>query len=285
MTYIESPTKTIERFIPSWRHTQKDRLNQEIISAFNETHRHPDKYKFKFNNEKLVDYLTDTEINIDSSTYLGKKDAELLNVLTSWVSENESGTAIWISPAYESAYPCNKITMYKIEADSPNEKTTSNITVLFDSPKNHTLQIAAKLNPSFDDIKDPETLRNKLFVVDGDFNLAGLLELVGEKNSEIPTPSSQLVDYFVGLIQSGMDAEFVAQQMDQKGIVGSFSVSCGGLESSSSLEKNSLTINLTGQEDRYGSLSFTCPKCGTTNIRPFGRLLQNCMHCGGDVRC
>ncbi|MFA6519187.1 MAG: hypothetical protein WCV93_06110 [Candidatus Shapirobacteria bacterium] len=284
MTYVESPTKTIERFIPSWRYTQTDRLSQEILSAFNETHRHPDKHKFGFKDEKLVDLLTDTEISIDTSNYLGKKDAELLDILTSWVSENETGTAVWISPSYESAYPCNKITTYTIETDAQNKKTTFNITVLFDTPKSHTLEVAAKLSPAFTG-NDPEMLRNKLFIVDENFNMTSLLEIIGENESKVSTPNSQLVDYFINLIHSGAEARLIAQEMEQKGLVGNFSVSCGGQESASSLEKNSLTINLTGQEDKYGSLSFTCPKCGATNRRPVGRLLQNCLHCGGDVRC
>ncbi|KKR51826.1 MAG: hypothetical protein UT88_C0027G0001, partial [Candidatus Woesebacteria bacterium GW2011_GWD2_40_19] len=115
MSHIESPTKTIEKFIPSWRYTKPDRLREEIISTFNETHRKPDEYKFRYKNGELLDFQTSTRIEINTSSYLGQKDAELLNTLTSWVSENPSGTALWISPSYDSVYPCNKITMYQIE--------------------------------------------------------------------------------------------------------------------------------------------------------------------------
>jgi hypothetical protein len=286
MTYIESPIKTIEKFIPSWRHTQTDRLSQEIISAFNETHRKPDEYKFKFKEGRLVDFPTETEINIDTSTYLGEKDAELLSALTYWVSENPSGTALWISPSYDSAYPCNKITMYQIEETPLGEKSTFNITVLFDTSKENTLEIAAKLNPAFAEVYDPEVLRNKLIVVDEKFGLGNLLELIGvEAVGSGTVPSREVIHQFIDLIHSGVSSRFIAQEMQEKGLIGEFSVSCGGSSSISPLEGNSLTLDFTGLEDKYGSLSFTCPKCGSTNIRPFGQLISNCQHCGGDVRC
>ncbi len=44
------------------------------------------------------------------------------------------------------------------------------------------------------------------------------------------------------------------------------------------------TLNF-GYEDQFGSLQFSCPKCGATNTRPFGQLLSNCQHCNGDVTC
>jgi len=285
MSHIESPTKTIEKFIPSWRYTKPDRLREELISTFNETHRKPDEYKFRYKNGTLLDFQTDTEIKINTFSYLGQKDAELLNTLTSWVSENPSGTALWISPSYDSVYPCNKVTMYQIEETPLGEKTTFNVTVLFDTAKDHTLEVATKLNPVFAGIKDPEILRNKLFIVDGDFNLGNLLELIGTKTNNIPLPSHELIHHFVDLIHSGVSAKSIADEMQEKGLVGKFAVSCGGSSSVSSLESSSLTLNLTGLEDKYGSLSFTCPKCGRANTRPFGQLISNCQHCGGDVRC
>jgi len=75
MSHIESPTKTIEKFIPSWRYTKPDRLREELISTFNETHRKPDEYKFRYKNGILLDFQTDTEIKINTSSYLGQKDA------------------------------------------------------------------------------------------------------------------------------------------------------------------------------------------------------------------
>lgn len=38
-------------------------------------------------------------------------------------------------------------------------------------------------------------------------------------------------------------------------------------------------------EDEYGSLTFTCPKNGCTNIRPRGELIAECQECGADVTC
>lgn len=287
MPTIESPQKTVERFIHTWRNTSSNRLREEIISTFNETNRKSDEYKYKFIDGELVDYLSEISIKIDTSTYIGQKDKELLDCLNLWVDENTEGTAIWISPSYENVYPCNKITAYQLETDGYGNKYTSNTTVLFDTPKEYTLKIASKLNSDFNQIEDPEVLRNKLFSVEESINIENLLELIGgNKNGNITTPSMVLVDHFVDMIHYGVDARLVAQEMNQRGLIGENSVSCGGSSKSLSLESNSLTIDIrNGLEDQYGSLDFPCPHCGAINTRPFGQLISNCQHCGGDVRC
>lgn len=38
-------------------------------------------------------------------------------------------------------------------------------------------------------------------------------------------------------------------------------------------------------EDRYGSLTFKCPKKGCLNTRPHGKLIEKCQKCGADVSC
>lgn len=43
--------------------------------------------------------------------------------------------------------------------------------------------------------------------------------------------------------------------------------------------------SMTSGHDEYGSLQFQCSKCGKTNTRPNGQLIQNCQHCSMDVRC
>lgn len=286
MTYIESPVETITRFVSSWQNTPDKRLEEEIISSFNETSRKPDEYKFKFKDGKLVDYQTEIEISINRSTYLGKMDAGFLDTLTAWVSENNSGTALWISPSFESSYPCNKVSIYKIEIGEDGTKTTFNTSVLFDSPKQHTLEIASKLNSAFKDLGNPEVLRNKLFSIDEDFGLSALLELIGTSQNFPPTPSLGVIKYFVQEIHSGRDPRSIAQEMQQSGLIGEHSVSCaGGANTAVSLGSNSLEINFGGMEDQFGSLYFNCPKCGATNTRPFGQLISDCQHCGGDVRC
>lgn len=285
MTYIESPVETITRFIPSWRNTSPNRLAQEIVSSFNETHRKPDEFRYKYKEDGLVDYQTEEEVNIDRSTYLGQKDAEFFDTLTSWVSENDSGVALWISPSYESAYPSNKITIYTIEKSLNGEKNTFNVSILFDAPKEYPLQIAAKLNSAFVKIDDPEVLRNKLFTMDESFTLVSLLELISANQYFPPTPSIETINYFVKEIHSGRSPRSIAEEMYKNGIIGEHSVSCAGTGATSILESGSLVLNFGGAEDQYGSLYFSCPKCGVTNMRPFGQLISHCQHCGGDVSC
>lgn len=289
MTYIESPVETIAKFVPSWRLTSPERLEKEIISSFNETHRKPDEFRYKYKDGKLVGFEaetgTETEINIDRSTYFGRKDGEFFDTLTAWVAENDSGTALWISPSSDEKYPGNKITMYVIENVTDTEKTTFNISVVFETPKDHTLEIATKLNPKFTEVGDPEVLRNKLFSMGEKFNPVSLLELIATTQNFPPTPSQELIKYFVREIHSGRDSVSIAEEMREKGVIGKYSVSCGASSLSDSLGKNSLTLNFSGTEDQFGSLEFSCPKCGATNTRPVGRLIRNCQHCGADVTC
>ena len=47
---------------------------------------------------------------------------------------------------------------------------------------------------------------------------------------------------------------------------------------------NGIFGNKTG-EDKYGSLTFKCPKKGCLNTRKPGKLISNCQRCGADVRC
>lgn len=286
MSYIEAPTETITRFIHSWKNTNRDRLREEIVSAFNETHRKPDEYRYKSVNERLVDYKTGEEIKIDSSTELGQKEAEFLDVLNHWFNENEEGTAVWISPNLEGFYPCNKITTYRIEYLETGEKTTFNVTVLFDTPKDHTIKIASELNPVFSEIEDPEILRNKLISLDEKFDLVSLLKLIGAKQYFPETPSQTNINYFIDQIYSGRDPREIAMEMEKRGVIGEFSVSCGGGIKSNSLNGNSLSLDFRGgMEDQYGPLDFECPHCNQINTRPFGQLLSNCQYCGGNVRC
>lgn len=286
MTYVESPTQTLTRFVSSWKNTPPERLSEEIISTFNETHRKPDEYKFKFKEGRFVDYTTEAEIKVDTSTYLGKKDSELLESLNRWAAENTTGAAIWISPSFDSSYPSNKITVYSLKEEN-GEKTTTNISVLFDTPKEHTLEIATRLNPLFASTDDPESLRNKLFIMNGGISLVSLLRLIGGKQFFPETPGQEIINHFVDEIYSGRDPGEIAMEMQNRGIIGKYPVSCGGSVSGVSLDSAALSFDFSGSEDgdRYGSLTFTCPRCGASNTRPYGQLISHCQHCGGDVRC
>jgi len=286
MSYAESPVETVTNFISSWSTTDPRRLEEEIISVFNETNRKPDYFRLKYKNGNIVDFGTEQPVKIDRTSYLGRKDGELFDALGTWFSENDHGTAVWISPTHGSRYPCNKITVYQIESATDEEKIASNISILFDTPKNHTIEIASKLNSNFTGISDPEILRNKLFQLDEGQSLVTILDLILVSRDTPSTPSQETVRYFVEQIYSGVDPRIIAREMQERGVIGQFSVSCGGSSSTAKLfGGNSLTLNFSGIEDQFGSLEFSCPHCGATNLRPFGRLIGNCQHCGGDVRC
>src|SRR5260221_245520 len=76
-------------------------------------------------------------------------------------------------------------------------------------------------------IKDPEFLRSKLFKLQEGFDITDILEMIG--NSEKGTkqsPSQETINYFVGEIKSGRDANSIVQEMKARGIIGEYSISC-----------------------------------------------------------
>lgn len=84
--------------------------------------------------------------------------------------------------------------------------------------------------------------------------------------------------------------EIVADFSHQPPVVGG---SCGSSSSENGLLKSnnilSLGLSLEGlflEEDEFGERTFECPSCGKVNIRPKGKLLTKCQHCGSrEVAC
>jgi len=279
------------RFVESWEKTPRERLVPEIISLFKETHRQADNYHLLSINGKIVDPETRQEVNIDRTSYIGKSEGKHFDKLEKWADENSQGNAVWISPMCDGIYPCNKIIFYQIAYSFGSmEKSLLNHVILFDSPKNHCLKIANKIDPQFESLENPEELRNKLIVVDDEFNIASLLAAMLSQENTFPTPSLATISYFVDLIHQGQNSKFIATEMQKRGIVGEHSISCKRSPSTYSnyMDTRALVLNFStveGQSDKYGSLQFTCNSCGRINTRPLNTLLTNCQHCNADVRC
>lgn len=64
--------------------------------------------------------------------------------------------------------------------------------------------------------------------------------------------------------------------------------SCGltGSGESNNIFSAGSSLSSLSLEDKFGSRTFDCPDCGKTNLRPEGKLVPNCQHCGsGSVSC
>jgi hypothetical protein len=265
----EHPTSTTERFIPSWRSVDPKRLEEEILSVSNETNRRLDHFYFIVKDGELIDPATNSVINFESKTELEHREVKVWNSLKDWANTIEEGSAVWKSPRFPGIYPCDKAVYYEIAYtfEFPSQKVLRSTAILLDAPSQFE-----------------EHLRDKLFIKDPKFTLTDLLEELGQKdNKNSQTPSQKEINYFVEKIKRGDSAKSIVKEMQEQGIIGSYSISCP-TRSSVALSRNSQILNFS-REDQYGSLDFECPSCKKTNTREPGKLLSHCQHCGCDVRC
>ncbi|MBI4157900.1 hypothetical protein HY502_03575 [Candidatus Woesebacteria bacterium] len=284
MSSVESPVETVERFIPSWRVSHPKRLSAEIISVFNETNRIPDPFKLVYRKGRIFDYETGEPVRINRSTYIGQKEGEFFDSLSQWLDENKEGVALWISPLLPGVYPSNKITIYQIIDSSGEEKLTLNTSILLDTAPAHCLAIASRLSPHFKKYRDPEVLRNKLFSLDGDFDLKNLLELASIKLNSKETPGQKTIKEFMELIYLGCDPRLIAEKMFQKGVIGAHSVSCAPINLASNpafgvfMDPRSFILKFAGGES--GKYVKSCGACGVEIEARISKGYK-CVRCGG----
>lgn len=96
----------------------------------------------------------------------------------------------------------------------------------------------------------------------------------------------------VSIVQYALLEQEVNKAYSQFAMEGRIMIGCGGTIKILQGENN--IMNASGEEvfsaifgrdeDRYGSLTFDCPK-GHKNRRPRGKLIPNCQHCGISVKC
>ena len=285
-------------FAQGWQDTPFNRRVEEIVSTSNETHRITDGYVYHWDEgfymssiNALTGKREDVYLNgiLDTQSYVGKKEVEVLNQLENWFTSGEEGVALWISPPYPGKYPVSKAILHQISYESTNmEKVILNAAILFDTPKDKVLGLVQEFFPETKDFKQTEELRDKLLIPKEEFNLEDFLEKIKDLDPNTLVKKATLSQeeltqrayYVADLIQRQMDPHFIAQEMQRLGLLGEYSVSCVGGVTLSDLFGES-----TEAGDMFGALHFPCPKCGSTNQRPIGRLISNCQHCGADVTC
>lgn len=284
MSYVESPVETVVEFIPSWRNSHPKRLSEEIRSVFNETNRRPDPFKLIYRAGKILNFETEEPVKIDRTSYIGQKEGEFFDAFNDWLGLNTEGVALWISPLFPGVYPSNKVTLYQIISAEGDEKITFNTSVILDTRAEHTIELALRLNPVFFGLTNPEVLRNKLFAVDKNFDLAALLELTSTNLSSSPTPGQETMNEIIELIYLGYDPRFIAERMHQKGVVGEHAVSCASLNQNTNLtfgafmDRSSFMMKFGGGES--GKYVKNCGRCG---IRIESKISKGyrCSKCGG----
>ncbi len=267
----EHPLLTTKHFIHSWRDVDPKRLSEEIKSVFNETNRQPDPFSFVVRDGELVDSATNTIVNFRRNSELEKTEGRVWDDLKKWANKSESGTSAWISPILEGVYPANKFIFYEIRYtdDMPPQKVLFSTTILFDTPKDHCLKIAQMINPLMANVKNPEFLRGQLLRIQKNFNIADILELIGkpEKDKQ-KTQSQETINYFVDQIKSGRDPELIVLEMQAKGVIGEYSISCP-TRSISALQINSRILNFSQKENwiwKKGDCVVPAPECGRKDI-------------------
>lgn len=298
----ERNLQTVEEFVVNgWRNTSPARLTSEITSVYKETHRLVDEYPYYLEDEGLkmiaVDEYGQPEkilINdiLSRSGYLGQAEGKVFDDLESWAKNNDGGTAVWFSPSYPGTYPCSKMIVHKLAYEfGTMRKTISNSLIVFDSVSHETLQMIHLMFPQTKDINNLEGFRSILINTDADLDPESLLIEIGKIDKNVLKAKQVLskdevtyrVNYISRMITTGADARAIAYEAQRLGLLGEHSISCPSASKSGTFSE--LLTGFSGIEDAYGTLQFSCPKCGSINTRPFGQLISNCQHCGGDVTC
>lgn len=292
---------TVKEFVEiGWPEAPRSRVVQEIISVFNESHRFTDSYTFFYDEGGFYMLIDDEETSetkkiyvrdaIERHSYSGKVEAGICDNLESWFSQKDEGTALWVSPPYPGRYPGWKVILHQI-AYTPDgaQKVLLNGADLFKAPDGAVLSLIHEFFPETRNINSLETIRSLLITPDKTFDPSKLLKRIKEIDPNALAVNqglneTQLLEraaYISDLIYSGADSTFVTYEMQRLGLVGEHAISCAGGGKSFS----ELIVEGLGMEDQYGSLEFSCPKCGLTNSRSFGQLISNCQHCGANVTC
>jgi len=278
MSYVESPVETFKKFTltPGWQNASHEELAHDFFSISNETNLGWDQYVYEERNGRLFDPVRKRTVAGTANGDVVEEDT--VRQLEEWFLTHDAGVAVWISPRSKIRfYPEEKLALHRIAYKMDGQKVL--------------LCTSHQFKAHF---KNPEEIRRFVFTEDDKeesvFEIIDWLKKVSEKKVETeaknPDKRKAEAEFYAHQYISGASIDQIIYHMTQTGFLGQNPVGCGGSTlSTSSLSYTETLIRSIGNEDQYGSLEFSCPKCGATNIRPFGRLISNCKHCGGDVRC
>lgn len=282
-------TLTVSRY-KGWKHLPKPVVIDYATTVYKESNRIPDRWSFSIKENGLYDEKRDGYVRDivkefpHPNLYLRRTEDAIIEQMDAWSLSPEEDFFVWVSPVFAGEYPCNKI---EILHKRPDADKTDNIAINFDCSADTCLEVAKKIFPQLSVVKSTEELR-KSIVITRNLDIDKIIESLDpfiSKPDKTKVVDVEHFEYIADLAQKGVGQKHIALEMERLGLIGEKSFSCPGtsLGLNGILEGSSLSLN--SSEDQYGSLRFTCPKCGVTNTRPYGHLLTNCQHCGGDVRC
>jgi len=279
MSYVESPAETVRKFAQTsgWKNASEKVIANDLFSINNESNLFLNPSFYEERDGRLFDPVRERLV---AGTGNGDEIEEgIIKQLEDWFLSRDSGIAVWISPRGNGIrpYPEEQITIYRIAYKINRQKVLLFTSHQFKADFRNPEQIRRFIFPE----EDKEEAILKIFNWLKDISQKGVetgLHGVEERRKQ--------AEYYAYQYKSGMSINEIIYHMTQTEFLGKNPIGCGG--GTSTMSTFSYTETLTpsfGYKDQYGSLQFSCPKCGATNTRPLGRLIGNCQHCGGDVRC
>jgi hypothetical protein len=278
-TEVETPVETFRKFAktPGWKNAPEKVIASDLFSMNNESNLFLNPSFYEERDGRLFDPVRE---RIVAGTADGDEVEEgVIKQLEDWFLTHNSGIAVWISPRGNGIrpYPEEQITIYRIAYKANRQKVL--------------LLTSHQFKANF---RNPEEIRKFIFPEEDReksiFEILGWLKRTSQKRVETSLSNveerKKRAEYYAHQYVSGTPIEWIAYDMTQTGFLGENPIGCGGNTTITSFFSFTETTTLTfGFEDQYGSLTFSCPKCGAMNTRPSGQLISNCQHCGGDVRC
>ncbi len=266
---IEQNLETAVSFIQTWRE-KPGRILTELISLHNETNRKPDRYLLEIINGELIDPLTRRPVKefIDTTSYLGKIEADIAVELGKRGEKNEGELAVWITPPYPGIYPSSKIIIHRLVFTGEGRKVWDSVAVLFEAEEKEILNLIP--DPK---IKTLEDLRKKLFVFkNGEealFKIQSKLETCLTRCSSEEEELFLRAKYFRQMIMSNVSPFLIAKAMGKVGFLGVHAISCGPtfsqLFTPVSITEGKFVVkcgNCGAPINAVISKGYLCPNCG-----------------------
>lgn len=258
MTYIESPTQTLERFAnsPGWLSSPIETIANDLKSSGNESRHEWDAFYYEERDGKLFDPIRKKNIVGTDGGDLAQKKVN--QELEDWFISHDSGIALRVSPSggmYN--YPDEQVEIYRITYDFPSLQKR-----LFCSFR----QFPGNLD-------NPEDIRQQIFPEEDSeeaiFEMISWVEKKSRSKVEANINNAKLRSdqayYYATLLKSGEDPRYVFENMTKSGFLGENAIGCGGNSSLSSSLLTTEFIN-TPYFDTVDTLSNwhegTCRVCG-----------------------
>lgn len=248
----------------------QSQLKENLASDIHETNRVPDPYVFVSRDGKLYSPTGQRiEDIIDDKTPIGQAEKSAFQTIQSWMETNDQGTAIWFSPKCPPKYDESKIVISEI-SQVDKTRILFNRVVMLDNISQDGLLSLANNSCSDSTFHNPEELRSAPFFptpqefalwFDQLANITHQTEMIttGEDILIKTDTYAQVEDLWESLAIAGRNQLYASyyQRATQRGLIGSFSGSCG---SAPQTAFEVFAINARPLNEKK-TLECTCPYC------------------------